>query len=388
MKHPTRMPAATRTLALQGGLTLVELMVAMTISLLILAALVALFTNTSRSNREFARANGMIESGRLAIQVLEADVQHAGYWGTYVAAFDDQTADGVPDDAPTVVPDPCLAYDPATWLPESDYVRSLIGVPVQAYQANDPAIVCADIIDSPQDGTDVLVVRHAENCVPGASPNCPAAVAGELLFQASLCTTDLEPFVLGTGGFTLNKRDCDEDAEQRRFMSTIYYVRNFAEVAGDGVPTLMRSQFVLTGTGELEHQNPAVPLIEGIQGFRVELGIDDLSETGAPVDYTAAVDWVDPDTRTSAANRGDGVPDDDYVHCTIAVPCVVGDLTNVTAVRLYVLARSRDASQGLVDTKTYTLGDTVLGPFNDAFQRHLFVSTIRLPNVSGRRITP
>jgi len=30
----------------------------------------------------------------------------------------------------------------------------------------------------------------------------------------------------------------------------------------------------------------------------------------------------------------------------------------------------------------------VLGPFNDAFQRHLFVSTIRLPNVSGRRITP
>ena len=63
----------------QAGLTLVELMVAMTISLLILAALVALFTNTSRSNREFARANGMIESGRLAIQVLEADVQHAGF---------------------------------------------------------------------------------------------------------------------------------------------------------------------------------------------------------------------------------------------------------------------------------------------------------------------
>jgi type IV pilus assembly protein PilW len=41
-----------------------------------------------------------------------------------------------------------------------------------------------------------------------------------------------------------------------------------------------------------------------------------------------------------------------------------------------------------VDAKSYTLGDTVLGPFNDAFQRHLFVSTIRLPNVSGRRITP
>jgi type IV pilus assembly protein PilW len=382
MNLPTCMAAAKRIHARQGGLTLVELMVAMTISLLILAALVALFTNTSRSNREFARANGMIESGRLAIQVLEADVQHAGFWGTYVAAFEDQTAEGAPLDAPTVVPDPCLAYDPATWL--LDYVNSLIGVPVQAY---DDATVCAGIITDRQPGTDVLVVRHAENCVPGVSPNCGPAIAGRLYFQASLCTTDPVPgYVLGTAGFTLHQRDCATLAEQRRFMSTLYYVRDHADAPGDGIPTLMRSEFDLNG-GVLTHQ-PAVPLIEGIQGFRVELGIDDLSETGAAVDYTAAVDWVDPDTRTSAANRGDGVPDDDYVHCTTAVPCVAGDLTNVTAVRLFVLARSRDASQGMVDAKSYTLGDTVLGPFNDAFQRHLFVSTIRLPNVSGRRITP
>lgn len=384
MKHPTRMAATARMRARQGGLTLVELMVAMTISLLILAALVALFTNTSRSNREFARANGMIESGRLAIQVLEADVQHAGYWGTYVAAFEDQTAEGAPTDAPTVVPDPCLAYDPATWLWDSDHVKSLLGVPVQAY---DDATVCPGIVTDRQPGTDVLVVRHAENCVPGASPNCEPVVAGRLYFQDSLCSTDPIPgFVLATAGFTMNQRNCTTLAEQRRFMSTLYYVRDHADAPGDGIPTLMRSQFDLNG-GVLTHQ-PAVPLIEGIQGFRVELGIDDLSETGAPVDYGAAVDWVDPDTRTSAANRGDGVPDDDYVHCTTAVPCAVGDLTNVTAVRLYVLARSREPSQGTVDAKTYTLGDTVLGPFDDAFQRHLFVSTIRLPNVSGRRITP
>ena len=381
MNALTKKLAATRIRQGQGGLTLVELMVAMTISLLILAALVALFTNTSRSNRELARANGMIESGRLAIQVLEADVQHAGYWGTYVAGFDDQTADGVPGDAPTGVPDPCLAYDPATWLP--GHVNNLIGVPVQAY---DDATVCAGIITDRQPGTDVLVIRHAENCVPGVSPNCEPVVAGRLYFQASLCTDDLEAFRLDTAGFALTQRDCATPAEQRRFMSTLYYVRDHADAPGDGIPTLMRSEFDLNG-GVLTHQ-AAVPLIEGIQGFRVELGVDDLSETGAPVDYTAAVDWVDPDTRTSAANRGDGVPDDDYVHCTTAVPCAVEDLTNVTAVRLYVLARSRDASQGTVDAKSYTLGDTVLGPFNDAFQRHLFVSTVRLPNISGRRITP
>jgi type IV pilus assembly protein PilW len=382
IQHQTR-PAAFTARLRQAGLTLVELMVAMTISLLILGALVALFTNTSRSNREFARANGMIESGRLAVQVLEADILHAGYWGTYVAAFDDQTAAGVPLDAPTLVPDPCLAYDPAIWTENSNYVRSLIGVPMQAY---DDATVCPGVITDRLAGTDVLVVRHAENCVPGGSPNCDPIVAGRLYFQPSLCLTDVDAFLLATAGFTLSQRDCVTPAEQRRFMSTIYYVRDHADAPGDGIPTLMRSEFDLAA-GVLSHQ-PAVPLIEGINGFRVEFGVDDLSETGAAVDYTTAVDWVDPDTRTSSTNRGDGVPDDAFIHCTTAVPCAVGDLANITAVRLYVLARGLEPSQGFEDTKTYTLGDTVLGPFNDAFQRHLFVTTIRLPNVLGRRITP
>lgn len=364
----------------QAGLSLVELMVAMTISLVILAALVAVFTNTSRSNREFARANSMIESGRLAVQVLEADLQHAGYWGTYVASFDDQTSGGTPDDAPSLVPDPCLDYATPWTL---DYVESLIGIPVQTY---DDATVCAGIIADRVPDTDVLVVRHAENCVPGGSPNCDGVVAGRLYFQASRCTTDVDAYFLDTAGFTLLQRDCATPAEIRRFMSTLYYVRNYAVTAGDGIPTLMRSQFDFSG-GVLDHQ-PAVPLIEGVAGFRVELGVDDLSETGDPVDYTAAIDWVDPDARTSSTNRGDGVPDDTFIHCTTAAPCTVGELTNVTAVRLHILARSREPSQGLTDTKTYALGDLVLGPFNDSFQRHAFTTTVRLPNISGRRVTP
>jgi type IV pilus assembly protein PilW len=372
---------ARRTGDAQSGLSLVELMISMAISLVILAALVLLFTNTSRSNREFARANGMIESGRLALQVLEADVLHGAYWGTHVAAFDDQTLGTVPDDAPTSVPDPCLAY--AAWT--EDHLDSLIGIPLQAY---DDAVICPGILLDRLPGTDVLVVRHAENCVPGGpSPNCEGLVAGRLYFQSSLCATDVEAYLFGTAGFDLRRRDCATLAEIRRFMSTIYYVRDYAVTPGDGIPTLMRSQFDVSPGGELEQQ-AAMPLIEGIAAFRVELGVDDLSETATPVDYTTAVSWVDPETRTSASNRGDGVPDDAFVHCTTAAPCTVAELANVTAARLYVLAQSREVSRGYTDSKTYTLGDTVLGPFDDAFQRHLFVTTVRLPNVAGRRITP
>jgi type IV pilus assembly protein PilW len=368
----------------QSGLSLVELMVAVTISLVILAALVALFVNTSRSNREFARANSMIESGRLAIQVLENDVVHAGYWGTHVPAFDDQTSSGVPDDTPTAIPDPCVAYDPANWT--ADYVESLIGIPAQTY---DDDAVCGGVVTDQQANTDVLVVRHADTCVTGGpSPNCEAAVAGRLYFQSTLCLTDVTGYVLDTAGFTLLQRDCATPADQRRFMSSIYYVRDHFATPGDGIPTLMRSQFDMSPGGDLEFQ-AATPLIDGIEGFRVELGTDVVSETGDPVDYTTAVEWADPETRTTPVNRGDGVPDDAYVRCTTAAPCTADQLMNVSAVKLYILARSREPSQGHTDTKTYSLGaGTVLGPFNDSFQRHVFVTTIRLPNISGRRITP
>jgi type IV pilus assembly protein PilW len=366
----------------QSGLSLIELMVAVAISLVILAALVALFVNTSRSNREFARANSMIENGRLAVQVLENDVIHAGYWGPYVPDFDDQTAAAVPTDTPTAIPDPCLAYNPANWT--DDYIDNLIGMPIQVY---DDATVCAGVITDRLAGTDVLIVRHLEPCIAGGpSPNCDAVVVGRLYFQSTLCTTDVVDRILNTAGFTLLRRDCVTPAETRRFMSSIYYVRDFAVTPGDAIPTLMRSQFDLAG-GVLEHQ-PAVPLIEGIEGFRVELGVDDLSETGDAVDYTEAVEWADPDTRTTAVNRGDGVPDDDFLSCTTGAPCSADALMNLTAVRFYVLARGREPSQGHTDTKTYQLGSTAVPAFNDAFQRHVFMTTVRLPNISGRRLTP
>lgn len=72
------MPAARGR---ERGFGLVELMISMLIGLVIIAALVTLFVNTSGNNRELARANSMIENGRFAIKVLEDDLAHAGYWG-------------------------------------------------------------------------------------------------------------------------------------------------------------------------------------------------------------------------------------------------------------------------------------------------------------------
>lgn len=457
-----RHPAKSLRLRTLRGFSLVELMVAITIGLLIVAALLALYLNITRTNAEMAKANSLIENGRFAIQLIQNDLIHAGFWGGHVPQFDDLTFSTAPTDAPTAVPEIYATYNTANWT--SPYKNNLIGVPVQAYDAapgcTDPGGGCTTerVLDK-KANTDVLVVRHAETCLPGVG-NCEADSSGKLYFQSSLCaaengataqggaaatitlsatasaiisayngmaihaisgtgagqtrqitaydgatkiatitpiwtitpdnTTTYSIDVLDTStninGYNLKKRDCATLADKRKLISNIYYVRNYAVTVGDGIPTLMRSSFDLSG-GTLAHQ-AAQPLIEGIEGISVEFGIDSVSDSGGAVVPTAEIAWADVITKTSPTNRGDGIPDGAFTPCTDAAPCTAAQLTNVAAVKLYVLARANLATPGYTDTKTYTLGSTTLGPFNDSFKRHVFSTTVRLTNISGRRETP
>jgi type IV pilus assembly protein PilW len=380
--RPARPPQASR---LQRGLTLIELMVSVTIMLIVLAALIALFLNVNSTQREMVKVNRQIEGGRLSVFVLENEVAHAGFWENYMPEFDDLTVSSVPTKVPTgVAPDPCLPYTAANWT--DDYKRSLLDIPVQAYDAV-PAS-CAALLTNKKAGTDVLVVRHAETCVAGM-PNCEADSLGKLYFQSTFCGTQKpSDFDLSTAGFTtMLAKNCTAPAPKRKFISDIYYVRTYAETATDGIPTLMRSRFDLSATGGLAQQ-PPVALIEGIEGFRVELGLDTLSKTGAAVNYTQAIAWADPANRSTPTNRGDGSPDGDFVHCSTASPCTSDQLINVTSLKLYVVARSLETSPGHTDARTYNLGSDAIGPFNDHYKRHAFTTAVRLTNVTGHRETP
>jgi type IV pilus assembly protein PilW len=363
-----------------GGFSLVELMVSVTIGLLIMAALTGLFVNVTRTNNEMSKTNSQIENGRFSMQFLQNDIIQAGFWGGYVPQYDDLTSTTIPTDVPTAVPDPCLAY--ASW--NAAHKTNLIGIAVQSYDTL-PS-VCTSIITNKQANTDVLVVRHAETCVPGVG-NCPADTTGKLYFQATNCSTETAtPYVIDTSGYILHKKDCTTVADKRQFIATIYYIRNFAITAGDGIPTLVRSQFDLS-SGTLAQQAP-VALIEGVEGFRVEFGIDSLSKTAAAVDYTAAVTWNDSTNKILPLNRGDGTPDGAFVHCSGVGGCTAAQLVDVVAVNLYVLARSVETNAGYTDSKTYSLGSTTMGPFSDSYKRHVFSTSVRLTNVAGRRETP
>jgi hypothetical protein len=240
------------------------------------------------------------------------------------------------------------------------------------------------------------VVRHVNTlptCLPGQTEGCEAEVSGKLYFQASRCTTDTNDYVLATSGHNLHERNCTTLAPKRRFISNLYYVRDYAVTAGDGIPTLVRSEFDLD-SGAVK-ATAAVALIEGVEGLRVQLGVDRISDAGNDIidlsddsdPYRDPVDWADAKHLTSPTNRGDGVPDE-YIHCSGA--CTVDRLINVVAVKLHLLVRSQTVSQGYVDGKSYTLGDQTITPVSTetGYKRHVFSTVVRLNNVSGRRETP
>jgi type IV pilus assembly protein PilW len=348
----------------QRGLSLIELMIAIVIGMLIMAFLLALYVNVTRANNEMSRMNRQIENGRFAMQLLQNDLVHAGYWADFMPQFDDRSVVG-PADMPTAFPDPCKA--PATWTAGDR--ANLIGIPVQNNVGS-----CA-VVASPLAGNDVLVVRHVEPAAGAAA--CPGGVC----FQASQCTLEIkstppQPYVLGTANHNLHTMNCEGTAVPlsitsggtapvRRFVSNIYYVRDDF--------TLMRSEF-LNGA----HQ-AAQPLIEGIEALRLEYGIDNRDRLGNAVNYSGAV------------VRGDGVADQFVtaagLTCISAADCVAA---NVVEVRIHLLARSPEPTPGYIDSKSYQLGGVTINAADlpAGFKRHVFTTTVRLVNPAGRRETP
>lgn len=357
------------------GFGLIELMVAMAIGLLLTLGILTIYLDMSRSNAELGKTNLQIENGRLAIQMLRDELSHAGFWNGYIAEFDDLTLTGVPTDYPSALPAPCAAY--ADWTPTDK--SNALGVAVQLY-ADVPA-GCTAQLSNKVAASDVLLVRHAATCAAGVGA-CAADMPGRLYFQTSLCEGETR-YVLAPSGFALHQRNCTSLAEKRQYISNIYYLRDYAMTPGDGMPTLMQSSFDLSA-GVLGQQ-PAVPMIEGVEAMRFQFGVDNLSDSAAAINYLQAVSWADARNKNSPTNRGDGAAD---AECSSASPCSLANLVNTVVVKVYLLVRSPEASPGYSSDKIYSLAGETFGPFNDSFKRHVYVTTVRLSNISGRRETP
>jgi type IV pilus assembly protein PilW len=81
----------------ESGFSLIELMVAITIGLMIVAAMLANLQVSSASNRTNARVSEFQTNGRYAVDFLRRELQHAGYAGVSWVNLTDLGATGTTD---------------------------------------------------------------------------------------------------------------------------------------------------------------------------------------------------------------------------------------------------------------------------------------------------
>jgi type IV pilus assembly protein PilW len=359
----------------QSGFSLLELMVSITIGVILMTGMVAMFNSSGEARRELEKTGTLIENGRYAINLLYDDVHHAGFYGQFYDL----------GDAPAVAADPCEVANLAQ-------LKTDIALPIQGFRAATLAaqagIVAASTCDEkgvlPASnfvaGSDILVIRRADTAVFTGAPTANVVYAQANARDLNLLIGDASANVPTTtadndGTASLPRypsKTVATPADTRKYHVHVYFIAPCSYGSGakgtctaddDGVPTLKRLELDVDG-GVTAMK--IVALVEGIELMKVEYGLDTIPAT---VNLTTGL-------------IGDGMPDS-YV----ATPSLT-QWPGVASVRIFLLTRSTQATQDYRDTKQYDLGGVLAGPFGDKFRRRVYSTEVLPVNMAGRREIP
>jgi type IV pilus assembly protein PilW len=363
----------------QAGMSLMELMIALTIGLMLLSGLAAIFASSSDANRELQKTAAQIENGRFAIETISQDLRLAGFYGHLFDLGSIATPATVP-------PDPCESSNAAEllkdlWFPVQAYPGTIGANPASDVRPNLSATSCGTLLTNAnlKAGSDVLVIRRADTNVLAATD-----VATSNVYYLQAASSGAEVQVGGGVAISDKKADGVTDstlklsngvtpapaAPIRKLHVSVYFVApcsvgtgSSGECTGaageDTIPTLKRLE--LSGVGTMS----IVPLVEGIDYLKLDFGVD---------------------TSPSAISAETGYPGDATVDSY--PPGGPADWTTVIAAKIYVLARNTLPTRDYVDNKTYTLGSAAVPARNDTYKRHVFSALTQLANPAGRREIP
>jgi type IV pilus assembly protein PilW len=333
----TRAPA-TR----QSGFSLVELMVALSIGIFLLAGTMTVFAKTRDLYRTNDSAARLQETARYAMGTLEADLRMANYWGLMSRA--DLIANGPTLDTanpPDVDSSYALPADLSGYAATISECGDMWAVKLPAYvEATDSYTMDCDAFgNGAVAGSDTLTIRRVSTQPIAAA--ALAASAGQIKIQTSR--------VQGTlfSGGALPAGYLPPLSETRAVVANGYYVDQDSDER-DGTPSLRRKQLDVAGGAPTITDLQIVP---GVEDLQVELGADSNNDQNA--DF-----YVPPGTAIPAGQQ-------------------------IVAVRVWLMVRAEQQESGYTDTNTYTYGSrTGAGAFvpGDAFRRVLVSKTIALRN--------
>lgn len=384
------------------GYTLIELMIALTVGLIILAGVSLLFLSMMRSREELEKTNRQIENGRYAMEVLSEDLRHAGYYGlksfSCEEIYGNSTCVSPGAISGTSATHPAMWYrvDFSTvalpniceknvthWISSGStfpdytyYTTNYLLWAVQGYNnlSTFPQTGClsggtalpsmsagAPNSDGTYSGTDILVIRRQSTDAGCTATNQPCIQSGSLpgdgnrniTLKVGLPATSFDlQRVSGTAYAT---------TEVNRLTTHIYFIATCSygtgtdgacQTSDDTIPTLKLLE--LYGDNSTGPAFRMINVAEGIEDINYEYGIDN-DHDGSPDIFTDA-----PTTQ---------------------------QWFNVVAIRINLLARNVDATGGTAEQKTFNLGagKTSIAPTARQYRRHMYTQTVRVNNPSMRR---
>jgi type IV pilus assembly protein PilW len=227
------------------GLSLIELMVALTIGALLLAGAVSVYMQSRNTYRTNDAASRMQEIGRYAFDVISPDVRLAGYWG--LTNRPDSFSNGA-----AAVGNDC----------EANFTVN-VAQPIQGRDAKATGGTGLDGFKcaiggggTAVDWSDVLIVRRATS-------DAKALEANRLQVQtnreiAALFSDGARPAGFGSGDMS----------ETHNLMVSAYYVARMPDINGVRQYSLRRQTLVAGPTIQDEE------VIAGVQDMQVQFGID------------------------------------------------------------------------------------------------------------------
>src|SRR2546429_102023 len=294
-----------------AGLTLVELLVAMTIGLVLIIGATQVYVDSSKAYGVNETTARLQENARYALSVLEPDIRMSGYWGL-TNVSDGITGIAQPTDAQSALGAPAASTCGVNF-------PLLLGFPVQGTNNAYTATCAANSAAMPN--ADTITVRRASTItVPPATASGPLRICSTR--TSGLLVTDI------TGTFCQ-----DVDAQINNLIVNLYYVDQSSSQAG--VPSLRRQAL---------NAGPA------FQDDEIVAGVEDL-----PLQY-----GVDLSGGFGAANGAAS----EYLNAGAALTNLLTNATppaqfpaQIASVRIWLLVRSDAPEAGFTDDRIYGYGD-------------------------------
>jgi type IV pilus assembly protein PilW len=336
-----RIPAARAR-----GFSLIELMIAVSLGLLAVAAVGSVFIYGSRSYKEDDKLSRMQDELRFAMAQLSQDLEMAGFYAQVRNPLEDIEVDGsatiANDCGPTTNGAATSATNNWTYQERRAAVFAVGDVDGTEAEAAFPCIDEAELYTGPQgEGTDVIALKRL-----GGSP-----VATEVTNSVYLKTNGVQTSIYKKTGAIVEPTS--GSIEVYEFKPAVWYLRKYAVAGGPQVPSLCRKYLKTDASPFFETEC----LAQGIEDLQIELGVDNNANGVADI-------WTEPGSVMASTT----------------------DFAKITAVRIHLLGRAFDPDVNYINRKTYRLTATVAhGPLNDKYHRKLLSSIVLLRNPTNQQ---